>query len=107
MAQKKKRYSKVGPLTEGKKNIIEALMEEYDIENTDDIQAALRYLLGDTIKSMMEAEMTDHLGYEKSERYDTDNHRNGTKPKTIRSNYGDFQVEVPKDRNGTFCPTCS
>ena len=32
-------------------------MEEYDIETTDDIQAALRDLLGDTIKSMMEAEL--------------------------------------------------
>ena len=79
-------------------------MEEYDIETTDDIQAALRDLLGDTIKSMMEAEMTDHLGYEKSERSDSDNYRNGTKPKTVRSNYGEFQIDVPKDRNGTFDP---
>lgn len=104
MAQKKKDVPKVGPLTEGKKNIISALMEEYDIETTDDIQAALRDLLGDTIKSMMEAEMTDHLGYEKSERSDSDNYRNGTKPKTVRSNYGEFQIDVPKDRNGTFDP---
>ena len=104
MAQKKKDVPKVGPLTEGKKNIISALMEEYDIETTDDIQSALRDLLGGTIKSMMEAEMTDHLGYEKSERSDSDNYRNGTKPKTVRSNYGEFQIDVPKDRNGTFDP---
>lgn len=51
---------------------------------------------------MMEAEMTDHLGYEKSERSDSDNYRNRTKTKTIRSNYGEFQIDVPKDRNGTF-----
>lgn len=38
MAQKKKEVQKVGPLTEGKKNIISALMEEYDIETADDIQ---------------------------------------------------------------------
>lgn len=102
MAQKKKEVQKVGPLTEGKKNIISALMEEYDVETADDIQEALRDLLGGTIKSMMEAEMTDHLGYEKSERSDSDNYRNGTKTKTIRSNYGEFQIDVPKDRNGTF-----
>jgi transposase-like protein len=53
---------------------------------------------------MMEAEMTDHLGYEKSERSDSDNYRNGTKPKTVRSKYGEFEVDVPKDRNGTFEP---
>ena len=103
MAEKKEIYH-VKPLTEGKKNIIAALMEEYDIENTDDIQEALKDLLGGTIKSMMEAEMTDHLGYEKSERSDSDNYRNGTKEKTIRSKYGEFKVDVPKDRNGTFEP---
>lgn len=54
----------VKPLTEGKKNIIVSLIEEYDIETADDIQEALRDLLGGTIKSMMEAEMDEHLGYE-------------------------------------------
>ena len=57
MAKRKKDVQKVGPLTEGKKNIISSLIEEYDIETADDIQAALRDLLGGTIKSMMEAEM--------------------------------------------------
>lgn len=64
MARKKKEVYQVGPLTEGKKNIISALMDEYEIETADDIQDALRDLIGGTIKSMMEAEMTDHLGYE-------------------------------------------
>ena len=104
MARKKKDVYHVGPLTEGKKNIIAALMDEYEIETADDIQEALKDLLGGTIKSMMEAEMTDHLGYEKSERSDSDNYRNGTKPKTVRSKYGEFEVDVPKDRNGTFEP---
>ena len=48
---------KVKPLTEGKKNIIAALLEEYDIKTADDIQDALKDLLGGTIKSMMEAEL--------------------------------------------------
>ena len=104
MAQKKKDIPHVGPLTEGKKDIINALINEYGIETADDIQSALRDLLGGTIKSMMEAEMTDHLGYEKSERSDSDNYRNGTKPKTVRSNYGEFSIDVPKDRNGSFEP---
>lgn len=103
MGQKKEVYH-VEPLTEGKKNIISALMEEYEIETTDDIQNALKDLLGGTIKSMMEAEMTDHLGYEKSARSDSDNARNGTKKKTIRSNYGEFEIDVPQDRNSSFNP---
>lgn len=52
----------------------------------------------------MEAEMSDHLGYEKSERADTDNYRNGTKKKSVRSNYGEFEIEVPQDRNSSFDP---
>ena len=41
MAKKKEVY-KVKPLTEGKKNIIAALLEEYDIKTADDIQDALK-----------------------------------------------------------------
>ena len=56
----KKNAHKIGPLTEGKKNIIASLIEEYDIKTAEDIQNALKDLLGGTIKSMMEAEMDNH-----------------------------------------------
>ena len=54
-------------MTEGKRNIIHQLLEEYDIQSAEDIQKALKDLLGGTIKEMMETEMDDHLGYEKSQ----------------------------------------
>lgn len=104
MANKKKEVYKVKPLTEGKKNIITALLEEYDIETAEDIQDALKELLGGTIKSMMEAEMDDHLGYESYERSDNENYRNGTKSKKVRSKYGEFEIDVPQDRDSTFEP---
>lgn len=44
-------------MTEGKRNIIHQLLEEYDIQSAEDIQDALKDLLGGTIKEMMEAEM--------------------------------------------------
>jgi len=100
----KKNVHKIGPLTEGKKNIISALLEEYDIETAEDIQDALKDLLGGTIKSMMEAEMDNHLGYQKSERSDNSNYRNGTKSKHVRSSYGEFDIDVPQDRNSEFEP---
>ena len=62
-------------MTERKRNIIQQLLQEYDIETAEDIQAALKDLLGGTIKEMMEAEMDEHLGYGKSERYDSDDYR--------------------------------
>lgn len=104
MAKKKKDVYKVQPLNENKRNIIAALIDEYDIEAAEDIQAALRDLLGGTIKSMMEAEMDEHLGYQNYERSDSDNYRNGTKSKKVRSNYGEFEIDVPQDRNCSFEP---
>ena len=104
MECKKKDVYHVGPLTEGKRNIISALMDEYEIKTAEDIQDALKDLLGGTIRSMMESEMTNHLGYPKSARSHSENCRNGSKTKTVRSKYGEFEVDVPKDRNGTFEP---
>ena len=91
-------------MSEGKKNIIAALLQEYDIQSAEDIQDALKDLLGDTIKEMMEAEMDDHLGYESYERSDNPNSRNGYKQKQIRSKYGETTLSVPQDRDSTFEP---
>lgn len=44
------------------------LLQEYDIEIAEDIQDALKDLLSGTIQEILEAEMDDHLGYEKQER---------------------------------------
>ena len=76
MAKQKKSVHRV-EMTEGKRNIIRQLLEEYDIVTAEDIQDALKDLLGGTIKEMMEAEMDEHLGYEKSQRSDNDDYRNG------------------------------
>lgn len=54
MANKKKDVYKVGPMTEGKREIIRGLLQEYNIETAEDIQEALKDLLGGTIKEMME-----------------------------------------------------
>ena len=104
MANKKKEYYKPKPMTEGKRNIIQGLLQEYNIESAADIQEALKDLLGGTIKEMMEAEMDEHLGYAKSERSDSDDARNGYKSKRITTSYGGMEIEVPQDRKSTFEP---
>lgn len=103
MAREKKPVHKV-QMTEGKRNIIHQLLDEYDIQSAEDIQEALKDLLGGTIKEMMEAEMDDHLGYEKSQRSDSDDYRNGYKTKRVNSNYGTMEIEVPQDRRSSFEP---
>lgn len=91
-------------MTEGKREIIRGLLSEYDIQSAQDIQEALKDLLGGTIKEMMEAEMEDHLGYEKSERSNSDDCRNGYKSKTVQSSIGEVEISVPQDRKSTFEP---
>ena len=53
---------------------------------------------------MIEVEMDGQLGYEKSERSDNDNYRNGYKSKTVKSSIGEVELEVPQDRKSTFEP---
>ena len=104
MARREKKPVHKVVMTEGKRNIIQQLLQEYDIETTEDIQDALKDLLGGTIKEMMEAEMDDHLGYQKSERSDSDDYRNGYKSKRVNSSYGSMDIDVPQDRKSTFEP---
>ena len=92
------------PMSEGKKNIIAGLIQEYDIKTAEDIQNALKDLLGSTIQAILEAEMDEHLGYEPYERSENSNSRNGKKSKTIRSKYGEMEIDVPQDRESSFEP---
>lgn len=107
MAKREKKPVHHVQMTEGKRAIIQQLLQEYDIETAEDIQDALKDLLGGTIKEMMEAEMDDHLGYGKSERIDRSlqtDYRNGTKRKQVNSSYGTLSIDVPQDRESTFEP---
>lgn len=97
MARKKR-------MTEGKQQIIAGLLQEYDIQTAEDIQEALKDLLGGTIENMLKSEMDEHLGYEEYERSSSSNARNGTKSKKLRSTYGEIPIEVPQDRSSEFEP---
>lgn len=92
------------PISEGKKNVIAMLLEEYDIRSVSDIEDALKDLMGETIEGMLEAEMDNHLGYREYERSENTDSRNGKKTKKIRGKFGETEISVPQDRAGTFEP---
>ena len=107
MAKREKKPVHHVQMTDGKRAIIQQLLQEYDIETAEDIQNALKDLLGGTIKEMMEAEMGEHLGYGRSERIDSSeqtDYRNGIKQKQVKTSYGSMTIDVPQDRNSTFEP---
>ena len=56
------------------------------------------------IETALDAEMTEHLGYEKHQVTDNVNARNGTRAKTVITEIGPVEIEVPRDRDGSFDP---
>ncbi len=104
MANKKKEVYKPKAMTEKKRKLIQELIQQYDIQSAEDVQDALKDLLSGTIQGMLETEMDDHLGYNRYKRSAEPNYRNGTKPKNVRSKYGEFTVDVPQERQSSFEP---
>ena len=56
------------------------------------------------LETALEAEITEHLGYEKHQVTDSENARNGTRSKTVLTEVGPVEIEVPRDRDGSFEP---
>lgn len=90
-----------------RKELLDELLAEY--ANPEDLtgpEGLLKRLTGALVERALQAEMTDHLGYEQGavEGQGSGNSRNGAGKKTLRTDQGEVTVEVPRDRNGTFEP---
>jgi putative transposase len=90
-----------------RKELLDELLAEY--ANPEDLtgpEGLLKRLTGALVERALQAEMTDHLGYESGavEGQGSGNSRNGAGKKTLRTDQGQVTVEVPRDRNGTFEP---
>ncbi len=94
-------------ISESKKAIIGQLIEEYGIKDGKDLQEAMKDLLGGTIQEMLETELEEELGYEKSERREgeKENYRNGYKQKRVKTRSGgEIELSIPQERKGEFEP---
>ena len=85
---------------------VRQFIKENEIQSVEDIQTVLKDMFAETLQGMLEAEMDTHLGYQKHEddKKDTTNRRNGHSAKTVRSDYGEVELEIPRDREGEFGP---
>ena len=88
------------------KEQIRQIISENNITSVADVYSLLRDSFKDILQELMEAEMDATLGYEKNQKGDlqSDNKRNGHSTKTLKSQYGEFQIDIPRDRNGVFEP---
>ena len=87
-------------------DVEEALSQCKTLEDISGKDGLLKRMLKEMTEQILEAEMTDHLGYEKhsTEGNNSGNSRNGKTAKTVRSDYGEVKIETPRDRTGTFEP---
>jgi len=72
----------------------------------EDVQEKLKDLFKDTLQEVFEAEMDEHLGYEKHDTAgkNSGNNRNGYSKKNVKTRYGKTELDIPRDRNGEFEP---
>lgn len=90
-------------------NIINYEEEIKKCKTQDDLfgeNGLLKKLIKDAIEKMMEAEIEEYMGRKKYERTDTDEpeYRNGYRKKTVKSSVGEFDVNIPRDRQSGFKP---
>jgi putative transposase len=87
--------------------VLDELLAEY--KRPEDMigeNGLLKQLTKALVERALQAELTGHLGYEK---HDPDGHksgnsRNGTSRKKLKGDFGEIDLETPRDRNGTFEP---
>lgn len=72
----------------------------------EDIHALLKQLTKAVVERAMQAEMKEHLGYEKHDPAgaNSGNSRNGVTRKTLTGEFGEVEIATPRDRNGAFEP---
>lgn len=88
------------------KKEIEALAREVakQVKSPEGIHEVLKAINKSMLEAVLEAEMDEHVGYAKHQHNGSSNSRNGHSRKTLRSDKGEFDIEIPRDRDGDFKP---
>ena len=88
------------------KELLREYIKEQNFSSADDILAGLKEMFRDVLQESLEAEMDEALGYAKYNNMDknNDNSRNGYSKKTVKTELGPVQINIPRDRNGDFEP---
>ena len=81
-----------------------ALEAAKGIKTQEDLADFQKMLTKVTVEAALNAELDDHLGYEKHQSSDNPNSRNGRSRKTVITDHGEVDIETPRDRDGSFSP---
>jgi len=93
------------------KELLREFVNSQHFTSTTEIMNSMKELFSDVLQQVMEAELEEKLGYEKSERMPENaesghvkNYRNGYSKKTVKTQLGEVDIKVPRDRNGEYEP---
>jgi transposase-like protein len=74
------------------------------IKTPEDLNEFSQMLKKITVEAALNAEMDEHLGYEKNQKSTSSNSRNGKSSKRVKTEDGEFELDTPRDREGSFEP---
>lgn len=94
------------PEEEARRAKIRELLKESNIGSMDDIQELFKETIAEFMENGLDAELDEELGYSRYDykNKDTDNSRNGHSSKTLKTSFGEVDIDVPRDRKGEFDP---
>ena len=91
------------------KNLLKEYVQSQQFTSTADIMQAMKEMFRDVLEQVMEVEMDDELGRERCQRLEESdgqarNYRNGYSKKTVKTQLGEVDIKVPRDRQGKYEP---
>ena len=88
------------------KELLRSCVKEQNFKSSNDVLTAMKEMFADVLQEALEAEMDTHLGYDRYEisEKSTDNSRNGYSKKIVKSELGNVELNMPRDRKGEFKP---
>ncbi len=106
MSEKEKAQLNIQEIMPGAEEVQRELARAKSMDDFFGKDGIFARLFASTIEQMLEAELSEHLGYEPYEAKgrNSGNNRNGRYTKKVRSSEGETTIQVPRDRNGDFEP---
>ena len=83
------------------KEVLRDMIKDGNLKTAGDLHSYLKDIFKDILQEMLEAELEVELGYAKGDKKNkqTDNRRNGYSEKSVKTQFGEIPIEVPRDGN--------
>lgn len=88
------------------KELIKEIVKEEKFTSTNQIMETIKEMFSDILGEVLQCEIDEQLGYEKHQRRSDgpSNYRNGSTKRKLKTQFGEVEVSVPRDRNGSYEP---